>query len=116
MRLLSELMDNLTTTIRFVIAAFALCAFLLGLLTTVGMSHVGPMVAEEYGERAVELSERAIAEARAAERERQLAKEGWGYGAAAAGTGGIGADDGITGAQEGNAAGGWGAGLGEGAE
>jgi hypothetical protein len=86
MRLLSELLDNLTTTIRLLIGTFVLCGFLFGLFTTVGFSYVAPKVAEQYGERAVQIGERAMAEARAAERERALAKEGWGYGAATAGT------------------------------
>lgn len=114
MRLFMDLIDNLTSTVRFIVAAFALCGFLFGMFMTMSASYIAPKVAEDYTERAAELGERAIAEHRAAERERELAKEGWGYGAASPGTGGeggIGSDPGGVRSADVDKAGGWGEGA-----
>lgn len=114
MRLFMDLIDNLTTTVRFIVAAFVLCGFLFGMFMTMSASYIVPKVADDYTERAAEFSERAIAEQRAALRERELAKEGWGYGAASTGTGvedGIGSDPGGVTSSDVDKAGGWGEGT-----
>ena len=80
MRVLVDLVDSFTGMVRFAIGALFLFGFLVFLVITAGASYVAPKVAEEAGERATLLGERAIEEARQAKRESELARDGWGYG------------------------------------
>ena len=80
MRALVDMVDSFAGIVRFIIGAVFLFGFLLILVVTAGTSYIAPKVAEEAGERATHLGERAIAEARQAQRDQELAQDGWGYG------------------------------------
>lgn len=82
MRALVDMVDSFTGMVRFAIGALFLFGFLVFLVVTAGASYLAPKVAEEAGERATLLGERAIEEARQAQRDHELAQEGWGYGSA----------------------------------
>lgn len=79
MRALVDLVDSFTGMVRFIIVAMMLVGLAIGLMLTAGVSYVAPKVAEGATERAAQLGELAIEEARDARRERDLAREGWGY-------------------------------------
>lgn len=79
MRVIVDLVDSLTGTVRFVICAIVLSGIALSFFMTAGISYVAPKVAEDYGERAERLGERAIIAAQEEARARELAKDGWGY-------------------------------------
>ena len=85
MRALVDLVDSFTGMVRFAIVAMLLVGFGFTLILTVGASYVAPKVVEDYGERASQLGERAIQEARQARRDHELAQDGWGYGSAEGG-------------------------------
>lgn len=80
MRFLVDLVDSLTGTVRFIIVAIMLSGFLFTIMTIGGISYLAPKVADNYGERAERIGDRAIAAAQEEVRNRELAKEGWGYG------------------------------------
>ncbi|WP_298308488.1 hypothetical protein [uncultured Erythrobacter sp.] len=80
MRVLVDLVDSFTGMVRFIIGAVLLVGFGLVFILTAGASYVAPKVAEGATERAAQLGERAIEEARAAQRDHELAQDGWGYG------------------------------------
>lgn len=80
MRAIVDLVDSFTGIVRFIVVAMMVVGLAITLLMTAGVSYVAPKVAENMGERATQLGERAITEARDARRERELAQDGWGYG------------------------------------
>lgn len=80
MRVLVDLVDSFTGMVRFIILAMMVVGLGITLILTAGASYVAPKVAEDVGERATLLGERAIEEARDARREREFAQDGWGYG------------------------------------
>jgi len=80
MRILVDLVDSFTGMVRFVIGAVLLVGFGLVFILMASASYVAPKVAEGATERAAQLGERAIKEARAAQRDHELAQDGWGYG------------------------------------
>ena len=80
MRAIIDLVDSFTGMVRFIIVAVMVVGLGITLLMTAGVSYVAPKVAENVGERATQLGEQAIAEAREARREHDLAQDGWGYG------------------------------------
>lgn len=79
MRALIDLVDSFTGIVRFIIGAIFLVGIAISLMLTAGISYVAPKVAEGATERAAQLGELAIEEARDARREREMAKDGWGY-------------------------------------
>lgn len=85
MRAVVDVLDNVTGVVRFMIGAVVLVGLGISLFLTAGVSYVAPKVAADLGERATEVSERAMIEAREQRRERELASEGWGYGSANSG-------------------------------
>lgn len=85
MRALVDLVDSFTGMVRFIIVAMMLVGLAITLMLTAGVSYVAPKVAEGATERAAQLGELAIEEARDAQRERDLAREGWGYGSGESG-------------------------------
>ncbi|MFU7528390.1 hypothetical protein [Qipengyuania sp. ASV99] len=84
MRAFVEIVENMTGVVRLIIGALVLCSLGFGLLMTLGMTYVAPKVAQDYGERAERIGERAIAAAQEEARARALAEDGWGYGDPAA--------------------------------
>lgn len=82
MRALVDVLENVTGVVRFIIGAMVLVGLGIGLFMTAGVSYVAPTVAADFTERASEMNERAMTEAREQRRERELASEGWGYGSA----------------------------------
>lgn len=81
MRMVIDLFDNVTTTIRVVVGLFVLGMIALGFLMTAGATVVAPVAVEQIGERAERLGEKAIEAQRERDRNRALAEDGWGYGA-----------------------------------
>lgn len=79
MRLLSEMIDQLSTTVRLVMGLITLCALGFGAMMTFGAGWAAPQVAEKFAERAEKVSAKAIEARLEAERARELAKDGWGY-------------------------------------
>ncbi|MEP0391724.1 MAG: hypothetical protein ABJ205_15330 [Erythrobacter sp.] len=79
MRALIDLVDSFTGIVRFIIVAIILVGLSLALMLTAGVSYVAPKVANGATERAAQIGELAIEEARNAQRDRDLAKDGWGY-------------------------------------
>lgn len=79
MREFVAFIEKMTDTVRFIIGAVALVAFLIVISMATSISLVAPQVADNYGERAERLGERAIQAAQEQERARELAQDGWGY-------------------------------------
>ena len=79
MRLLSEMMDQLSSTVRLIAGLVTLCALGFGAMMTFGATVVAPQVAVWFGKRAEKVGEKAIEARLEAERARALAKDGWGY-------------------------------------
>lgn len=82
MRLLSEMMDHLSSTVRLIAGLITLCVLGFGGMMTFGASVVAPQVAGDFAERAEKVSEKAIEARLEAVRARELARDGWGYNAA----------------------------------
>lgn len=79
MRLLSDMIDQLSTTVRLVMGLITLCALGFGAMMTFGAGWAAPQVAEKFAERAEKVGNKAIEAQLEAERARVLAKDGWGY-------------------------------------
>lgn len=79
MRVIADILDSFTGIVRMIVGGIVLMGLVFGLMMTVGVSYVAPQVADNYGERAERLGEKAIAAAREEERARALAEDGWGY-------------------------------------
>jgi len=62
MRLLSDMIDQLSSTVRLIAGLVTLCVMGFGAMMTFGVSVVAPQVAEDFAERA-----------------QALARDGWGY-------------------------------------
>ncbi|MEM7780977.1 MAG: hypothetical protein AAF697_11365 [Pseudomonadota bacterium] len=84
---LINIVESLTGTVRFVICAMVLVGFGITAFMTAGVSYVAPKVAEDFGERAERMGERAIVAAQEESRARELAQDGWGYEAPGSGAG-----------------------------
>lgn len=87
MRALVDMVDNFTGTVRFIICAMVVVGLGAAFMLTAGVSYVAPKVAEDYGERAERIGEKAIAAAQEEARAHDLAKDGWGYSEPRAGSG-----------------------------
>ncbi|MEM9501015.1 MAG: hypothetical protein AAF941_04140 [Pseudomonadota bacterium] len=79
MRTLVDLIDSVTSSVRFIFLLFFLAILGLGLIMTVGASVVAPAAVDSIGERAERVSNRAIEAAQTETRNAQLARDGWGY-------------------------------------
>jgi hypothetical protein len=87
MRALVEIVENLTSSIRFVIGMLVLAVMAFGLMLTAGASYVAPKAADSFAERAERVGEKAIKAAQQERRAKEMAKDGWGYDAATASAG-----------------------------
>jgi hypothetical protein len=95
MRVLVEIVETVTSSIRFVIGMFVFVVMGIGFMLTAGASYVAPKAADSFAERAERVGERAIKAAQQERRAREMAKDGWGYEAATASPGkSSGKDDG----------------------
>lgn len=84
MRALVDIVENLTSSIRFIIGLLVLAGLGIGLMLTIGFSYAAPKAADSLATRAERVGEKAI---KAAQQERlaeDMAEDGWGYGAATA--------------------------------
>ncbi|MFY8048122.1 MAG: hypothetical protein ACOVNS_04820 [Erythrobacter sp.] len=77
MRFLVDIVENVTSSIRFIIGLFVVAGLLIGLFFTAGVATVAPEVVERVGEK-------AIAAEKAQRVAHEMGKDGWGYSAAAA--------------------------------
>lgn len=84
MRLLSDMIDQFSTTVRVIAGLLTLGVLGFGAMMTFGAGWAAPQVAEKFAERAEKVSTKAIEARMEAERARALAKEGWGYDAGTA--------------------------------
>lgn len=107
MRMIADIFDSFSTTVRVVVGLLTLAVMGFGAITTLGVSWAAPQVAESFAERAEQMGEKAIEASLEAERSRELARDGWGYGAGVdpAGRGPAGTDPGSYDADD---IGGWG--------
>jgi hypothetical protein len=81
MRLLSEMMDQLSSTVRLIAGLITLCVLGFGAMMTFGATVVAPQVAGDFAERAEKVGEKAIRARLEARRAQELARDGWGYNA-----------------------------------
>ncbi|MEQ8411101.1 MAG: hypothetical protein RIC51_11190 [Erythrobacter sp.] len=79
MRLLTEMIDQLSTTMRVIAGLATLCVMGFGAMVTFGVGVAAPQMAETFADRAQKVREKTIEARVEAERARALAKEGWGY-------------------------------------
>lgn len=96
MRALVDIVQNLTSSIRFIIGMLVLATFLIGLMLSASFAYVAPQAAETVADRAESMGEKAI---EAHQRQRvaeDMAQDGWGYGAASATAGQGSPEDGET--------------------
>ncbi|MEE4205098.1 MAG: hypothetical protein V2I39_02330 [Erythrobacter sp.] len=82
MRLLSDMIDQLSTTVRLIAGLITLCVMGFGAMMTFGASVVAPQVAADFSEKAEKIAEKELAARLEAQRARELARDGWGYDAA----------------------------------
>ena len=82
MRALVDMIDSVTSTVRYIVGLLVLGVFAVILVIIGGASYMAPKVSEDATEKAAAFGERAIAEARMEMREAELAQDGWGYGSA----------------------------------
>ena len=79
MRAFLDVIESLTSTIRFVFGMITLGIMTFGLLISAGASFLLPKAVDSLGERAERVGERAINAELEARRAKELAKDGWGY-------------------------------------
>lgn len=79
MRAFLDIVENLTSTVRFVFGMITLGIMTVGLMISVGASFLLPKAVDSIGERAERVGERAINAELEARRAKELAKDGWGY-------------------------------------
>lgn len=96
MRALVDIVQNVTSSIRFVIGGLLVVVFLIGLMLSASFAYVAPQAAEKVAERAESIGEKAIAAEQRQRVAEDMAQDGWGYGAATASTGQGMSDDGET--------------------
>lgn len=80
MRFLVDIVENVTSSIRFIVGLFVVAGLLIGLFMSVGVATVAPAMVERVGEK-------AIAAEKAQRIAQDMGKDGWGYSAAAASAG-----------------------------
>lgn len=108
MRLLSDMIDQLSTTVRVIAGLMTVAVLGFGAMMTYGAGWAAPQVAEKFAERAEKVNTKAIEARMEAERARALAKEGWGYDAGSAPTYGRAARPAGDAEPDGDEIGGWG--------
>jgi type II secretory pathway pseudopilin PulG len=84
MRALVDIVQNVTSSIRFVIGGLLVVILLIGFMLSASFAYIAPQAAESVAERAEKMGEKAL---EAQERQRvaeDMAQDGWGYGAASA--------------------------------
>lgn len=79
MRAFVDIVQNLTSSIRFIIGAVVLGLMAVGLFMTIGATYVSHKAVDSIGERVERLGEEAIRAEQEARRAEELAKDGWGY-------------------------------------
>ena len=79
MRVFIDIIENLTSSIRYVIGIIVLGIMAVGLFMTIGATYVSHKAVDTFGERVERLGEEAIQAEREARRAEELAKDGWGY-------------------------------------
>jgi len=79
MRALLDIVENLTSTVRFIFGIIALGFIVTGLMFTIGASYFVPKAVDSVGERAERIGEKAIIAAQEERRAADMAKDGWGY-------------------------------------
>jgi hypothetical protein len=84
MRALVDIVQNVTSSIRFIAGMLVLFGLGIGLMLTVGASYVAPKAAESIAERAEKFGDKAIEAHQKQRVAEQMGKDGWGYGAATA--------------------------------
>jgi phosphate/sulfate permease len=80
MRFIVDIVENVTSSIRFIVGLIVVAGLLIGLFFTAGVATVAPEVVERVGEK-------AIAAEKAQRVAHEMGKDGWGYSAAAASAG-----------------------------
>ena len=81
MRVLVEVVENLTSSVRFIVGTLVLAGLAIGLMLTIGTSYAAPKVAEAIADRAADFGDKALKAAQEEARAKAMAGEGWGYGA-----------------------------------
>ncbi len=79
MRVFLDIVENLTSSIRFIIGTLVVGVMAVGLFMTIGASYVGHKAVDSMGERVERLGEQAIRAEQEQRRAKELAKDGWGY-------------------------------------
>jgi len=87
MRVLVDIVENLTSSIRYIVGILVLAGLAFGLMLTLGASYVAPKAAESLAEGAERVGEKAIEAAQQERVAEDMAEDGWGYGAATASAG-----------------------------
>jgi hypothetical protein len=82
MRSLVEIVENLTSSVRFIVGALMLAGMAAAMLMTVGGAYVAPIAVDSIAERAERVGEKAIKAAQEERRAVEMGKDGWGYDAA----------------------------------
>lgn len=87
MRVLVDIVENVTSSIRYIVGFFVVCGLLFGLFLSAGVATVAPEVEERVGERVDRFVDKAIAAEKAQRAAHEMGKDGWGYSAEAASAG-----------------------------
>ena len=100
MRALVDIIQNVTSSIRFVIGGLLVVILLIGLMLSASFAYVAPQAAESVAERAEKMGEKALAAEQRQRVAEDMAQDGWGYGAASASAGQGIPEDGETGSTD----------------
>jgi hypothetical protein len=87
MRALVDIVQNVTSSIRFVIGGLLVVILLIGFMLSASFAYVAPQAAESVAERAEKLGDKAIAAEQRQRVAEDMAQDGWGYSAATASAG-----------------------------
>lgn len=79
MRAFLDVVENLTSSVRYVIGTVVLGLMAVGLFMTFGATYVGHKAVASIGDWVERLGEEAIRAEREARRAEELSKDGWGY-------------------------------------
>lgn len=88
MRALVDIVQNVTSSIRYIIGIIVFAIIAFGMMFSAGIAFVAPKAAESVAESAERMGDKAIAAKQKQRVAEEMAADGWGYGAAAATTGG----------------------------
>lgn len=84
MRALVDIVQNVTSSIRFIVGGLLVVIFLIGLMLSASFAYVAPQAAEKVAERAESIGDKAISAEQRQRVAQDMAQDGWGYGAASA--------------------------------